>query len=71
MKRIQRKLHRIGTYDVCKIYFFCFDNKRYILGYGIKCLTYSYRCEVMRDVNTESFFNFVSSTEARSNTSVV
>ena len=28
MKRIQSKLHRIGTYDVCKIYLFCFDDKR-------------------------------------------
>ena len=27
MKRIQSKLDRIGTYDVCKIYFSCFDNK--------------------------------------------
>ena len=28
MKRIQSKLHRIGTYDVCKIYLSCFDDKR-------------------------------------------
>ena len=32
MKRIQSKLHRIGTYDVCKISLSCFDDKRYILG---------------------------------------
>ena len=31
MKRIQSKLHRIGTYDVCKISLSCFDDKRYIL----------------------------------------
>ena len=31
MKRIQSKLHRIGTYDVCKISLFCFDDERYIL----------------------------------------
>ena len=31
MKRIQSKLHRIQTYDVCKIYLSCFDDKRYIL----------------------------------------
>ena len=27
MKRIQSKLHRIGTYDVCKISLSCFDDK--------------------------------------------
>ena len=35
MKRIQSKLHRIGTYDVCKFSLSCFDNKRYILDDGI------------------------------------
>ena len=29
MKRIQSKLHRIGTCDVCKISLSCFDDKRY------------------------------------------
>ena len=28
MKRIQRKLHIIAAYDVCKINFSCFDDKR-------------------------------------------
>ena len=28
MKRIQSKLHRIGTYDVCKISLSCFDDRR-------------------------------------------
>ena len=31
MKRIQSKLHRIGTYDVGKILISFFDDKRYIL----------------------------------------
>ena len=35
MKRIQSKLHRIGTYDICKISLSCFDDKRYILDDGI------------------------------------
>ena len=30
MKRIQSKLNRIGTYDVCKISLSYFDDKRYI-----------------------------------------
>ena len=34
-KRIQNKLHRIDTYDVCKIYLSCFDDKIYILDDGI------------------------------------
>ena len=40
MKRIQNKLHRIGTYDVCKISLSCFDDKRYILSDGINKLAY-------------------------------
>ena len=35
MERIQSKLHRIGTYNVCKIYLSYFDDRRYILGDGI------------------------------------
>ena len=35
MKRIQSKLHKIGTYDVRKISLSCFECKRYILNDGI------------------------------------
>ena len=35
MKRIQSKLYKIGTYDVCKISLSCFDDKRYIPDDGI------------------------------------
>ena len=35
MKRIQSKLHKIGTYDVCKISLSCFDDKRYVLDDGV------------------------------------
>ena len=38
MKRIQSELHRIGTYDVCKISLSCFDDKRYILNGGVNSL---------------------------------
>ena len=31
MKRIQSKLHRIGTYDVSKISLSCFDDKHYMV----------------------------------------
>ena len=47
MKKIQSKLHRIGTYGVCKISLSCFDDKRYILGDGINSLAYFYE-----DVNS-------------------
>ena len=43
MKRIQSKLHRIGTYDVCKISLSCIDDKRYILGDGINSLAYFHK----------------------------
>ena len=38
IKRIQSKLHRTGTYGVCKISLSCFDDKRYILDDGINSL---------------------------------
>ena len=43
MKRIQSKLHRIGTYDVSKISLSCFDDKRYILDDGITSLDYFHK----------------------------
>ena len=43
IKRNQSKLHRIGTYDVCKISLSCFDNKRYILDNGINSLAYFHK----------------------------
>ena len=43
MKRIQRKLHKIGTYDVSKILLPCFDNKRCILDDGINSLAYFHK----------------------------
>ena len=43
MKRIQSKLRKIGTYDVCKISLSCFDDKRYILDDGINTLAYFHK----------------------------
>ena len=39
-KGIQSKLHRIGTYVVCKISLSCFGDKRYILDDDINSLAY-------------------------------
>ena len=38
MKTIQSIAHRIGTHNIKKSYFSCFDAKRYILDDGIKTL---------------------------------
>ena len=40
MKRFHRKLHKIVTYDVCKIDLSCFDDRRYILNNRITTLAY-------------------------------
>ena len=43
MKRIQSKLHEIGTYDVFKISVSCFDDKGYVLDDGINTLAYFHK----------------------------
>ena len=43
MKRIQSKLHEIGTFDLNKISLSCFDDKRYVLGDGINTLAYFHK----------------------------
>ena len=40
MKRVQSKLHEIGTYDVYEISLSCFDDKRYVLDDGVNTLPY-------------------------------
>ena len=43
MEGIQSKLHRIGSYNVFKISFSCFDDKRYILDNGINIFAYFHK----------------------------
>ena len=43
MKRIQSKLHKIGTYDVYKISLSCFDDKRYVLNDDVNTLAYFHK----------------------------
>ena len=43
MKRIQSKLHKIATYEVCKISLSCFDDKRYILDDDINSVAFFYK----------------------------
>ena len=40
MKRIQSKLHRTRTYNVCKISLSCFDDKRYVLNDDVSTFAY-------------------------------
>ena len=42
-KRIQSKLHKIGSYDVRKVSLSCFNNKRYILNDGITTFAYFHK----------------------------
>ena len=48
MKRIQSKKHKLGTYEIVKIYLACFDDKRYVLNNGIYTLTYFHKDNVTR-----------------------
>ena len=43
MKRIQSKLDKVGTYDVCKISLSYFDDKRYVLDDGVNTLAYFHK----------------------------
>ena len=43
MKRIQSHLHRIKTFEVCKISLSCFNDKRYILENGITTVAYFHK----------------------------
>ena len=43
MKRIQSRLHKIGTYNVCKISLSCFDDKIYVLDNGISSFAYFHK----------------------------
>ena len=43
MKRIQSRLHRIGTYNDCKISLSCFDDKRFVLDDGVNTLAYFHK----------------------------
>ena len=46
MKRIQNKKHKLGTYEIDKISFSCFDDKRYVLDDGIYTLVYFHKDSV-------------------------
>ena len=43
MKRIQSKKHNLGTYEIDKISFSRFEDKRYVLNDGVNNLSYFYK----------------------------
>ena len=45
-KRIQIKKHKLGTYEIDKIFLSCFDNKRYVLDDRIHKLAYFHKDSV-------------------------
>ena len=46
MKRIQSKMHKLGTYEIGKISVSCFDDKRYVLDDGIYTSSYFHKNRV-------------------------
>ena len=46
MKRIQSKKHKLGKYEVDKIFLSCFDDKRYVLDGAIYNLSYFHKNSV-------------------------
>ena len=46
MKRIQRKKHKLGTYEIDKMSLSSFDDKRYVLHDGIHTLVYFHKDSV-------------------------
>ena len=43
MKRIQSKLHRIGTYNVCKVLLSFCDDKRHVLDDDVNTFAYFHK----------------------------
>ena len=46
MKRIQSKKHKLGTYEIHKVFLSCFDDKRYVSDDGIHTLIYFHKNSV-------------------------
>ena len=51
MKRMQAKKHKIGTYEIYKIYLSCFDDKRFVLDNGVNSLAYFHKYCNKKDCN--------------------
>ena len=43
MEKFRSKLHKVGTYNICKISLSCFHDKRYVLDNGVNILAYFHK----------------------------
>ena len=43
MRKIQAKRHKLGTYEIDKIWLSCFDDKRYLIDDEIHTLAYFHK----------------------------
>ena len=46
MQRIKSNKHKLGTYEIDKIFSSCFDDKRYVLDEGAHTLSYFHKNSV-------------------------
>ena len=46
IKRIQAKKHKIGSYEIDKLFLSCFDDKRYVLDDGVHTFAYFHKYSV-------------------------
>ena len=46
IKKIPSKKHKLGTYEIDKIFLSCFGDKRYVLNDGIRTLAYFHKNSV-------------------------
>ena len=49
VRRIERKMHKLGTYEIDKISLSYFDDKRYVLDDGIHTLAYFHKEMIKKD----------------------
>ena len=43
MRKIEAQKHKIGTHEIDQISLSCFDDKRYVLDYGVNTLAYFHK----------------------------
>ena len=43
VRKIEGRKHKLGTYEIDKISLSCFDDKRFVLDYGIHTLAYFHK----------------------------
>ena len=52
VRKIEGRKHKLGTYEIDKISLSCFDDKRFVLDYGIHTLAYFHK-DLRRQILTD------------------